>query len=84
VVKVREKGGRIPFGNDSFTKHMNSDYDQLDLYFSEGEAGQIPFWDKFLHKKYKFALGSAKFILFILAQGPTNYYWAKRRPLQDT
>jgi len=32
------------------------------------------------HEKYEFALGSAKFVSFILAQDPMDYHWDKRRP----
>jgi len=74
------EGGWIPFENSFFTKYMNLDYDRLDLYFPQGEVGQILFWDKFLKEKYKFSLRPIKFVLFILAQDPTNYYWVKRRP----
>jgi len=36
-----------------------------------------------LHEKYEFSLGSTKFVLFILAQGPTNCYLAERKSLRD-
>ncbi len=32
------------------------------------------------HGKYEFALGSARFVSFILAQDPTDYHWDTRRP----
>jgi len=75
------EGGWIAFENGFFMKYMNPDYDRVDSYLAEGEAGQILFlWDKFLEEKYEFSLRPIKFILFISVQDPTNYYWVKRRP----